>query len=55
MSSLAQDSLGSFDFIPQFPLGPSERTCSRQNAIGESVQRERRARLLSFLSFLGIS
>ena len=29
MSSLAQGSLGSFDFVPQSPLGPSRHTRSR--------------------------
>lgn len=51
MSSLAQGSSGSFDFIPQSPLGPSGCTRSRQKIIGESVERERRARLLSFFFF----
>ena len=39
VSSLAQGSSGSFDFIPQSPLGPSGRTRSRQKTIGESVEK----------------
>ena len=39
--SSAQGSLGSFDFVPQFPLGPSRRTCSRKKTIGDSVEREK--------------
>ena len=52
MSSLAQGSSRSFDFIPQSPLGPFGRTRSRPKTIGESVKRERRTRPLSFFSFL---
>ena len=55
VSSLAQGSSGSFDFISQSPLGPSGCTCSRQKTIGESVERERRARPLSFFSLLFFS
>ena len=52
--SSAQGSSGSFDFIPQSPLGPSGHTRSRQKTIRESIERERerRARLLSFYSLL---
>ena len=39
MSSSAQGSSGSFEFIPQSPLGPSGRTRSRQKTIGESVEK----------------
>ena len=55
VSSSAQGSSGSFDFIPQFPLGSSGHTCSKQKIIGESVERERRARPLSFFSLLFFS
>ena len=41
MSSLAQGSSRSFDFIPQSPLGPSGHTRSRQKTIGESVEKEK--------------
>ena len=41
MSSSAQGSSGSFDFIPQTPLRPFGRTRSKQKIIGESVKRER--------------
>ena len=46
VSSLVQGSLGSFDFAPQSPLGPSGRTHSNQKIIGDFVERERRARPL---------
>ena len=52
MSSLAQGSLGSFDLVPQSPLGPFRRTCIKRKIIGDSVERERRARPLSFFSLL---
>ena len=54
VSSSTQGSLGSFDFTPQSPLGPSGRTCSKQKIIGDSVERERkrRARPLSFFFLL---
>ena len=52
MSSSAQGSLGSFDLVPQSPLGPSGRTRSKQKTIVDSVERERRARPLSFFSLL---
>ena len=44
-------SLGSSGFVSQPPLGPSGRTRSKQKTSRESVERERRARLLSFFSF----
>ena len=50
--SSAQGSLGSFDFVSQSPLGPSRRTRSRKMTIGDSVERERRARPLSFFPLL---
>ena len=43
-------SLESSDFVSQPPLGPSGHTCSKQKTSRESVERERRARLLSFFS-----
>ena len=49
MSSSAQGSSGSFDFIPQTPLGPSGRTRSKQKIIGESVEREREKSKACFL------
>ena len=52
VSSSAQGSSRSFDFIPQSPLGPFGRTRSRQKTIGESVERERRTRPISFFSLL---
>ena len=54
MSSSAQGSSGSFDFIPQTPLGPSGCTRSKQKIIGESVERERE-REKSKASFLLLS
>ena len=47
--------LGSSDFVSQSPLGPSGRTRSKQKTIKESVERERRARPLSFFSILCLS
>ena len=41
VSFSTQGSLGSFDFVPQPPLGPFGHTCSRQKTIGDSVERER--------------
>ena len=52
MNSSVQGSLGSFDFAPQSPLGPSGCTCSKQKIIGDFVERDRRARPLSFFSLL---
>ena len=43
-------SLGSSDFVSQPPLGPSGRTHSKQKTSRESVERERKARPLSFFS-----
>lgn len=43
-------SLGSSGLVSQPPLGPSGRTRSKQKTSRESVERERRARLLSFFS-----
>ena len=40
MSSSGQDSLGSFDLVPQFPLGPSRHTHSKRKTIGDSVERK---------------
>ena len=51
VSSLAQGSLGSFDFIPQSPLGPSRHTRSKKKTYGESVEREREKGKTSFLLF----
>ena len=50
VSSSIRDSLGSPNFVPQSPLGPSRRSRSKQKTIGDSVERERRARPLSFFS-----
>ena len=50
MTTSVHGSLGSSDFVSQPPLGPSGRTCSKQKTFRESVERERRARLLSFFS-----
>ena len=52
VSSSIRDSLGSPNFVPQSPLGPSRRSRSKQKTIGDSVERERRARPLSFFSHL---
>ena len=52
VSSSAQGSLGSSDFAPQSPLVPSRRTHSKQKIIGDSVERERRARPFSIFSLL---
>ena len=43
-------SLGSSGFVSQPPLGPSRHTRSKQKTSRESVERKRRARLLSFFS-----
>ena len=43
-------SLGSSGLVSQPPLGPSGRNRSKQKTSRESVERERRARLLSFFS-----
>ena len=53
--SSAQGSSGSFDFIPQSPLGPSGHTRSRQKTIRESIEREREKGKASFLLFSFIS
>ena len=50
VSSSAYCSLGSLEITPQSPLGPSRRTRSRQKIVEDSVERERRARPLSFFS-----
>ena len=56
MSSLAQGSSRSFDFIPQSPLGPSGHTRSRQKTIGESVEKEKgKASFLSLSLSLSLS
>ena len=52
MSSSAQGSSRSFDFIPQSPLGPPGCIHSKQKIIGESIEGERRARPISFFSLL---
>ena len=52
MTSSVHGPLGSFDFVSQPPLGPSGRTHSKQKTLKESIERERRARLLSFFSLL---
>ena len=53
--SSTQGSSGSFDFIPQSPLGPSGHTRSRQKTIRESIEREREKGKASFLLFSFIS
>ena len=40
VSSSGQGSLGSFDLVHQFPLGPSGHTRSKRKTIGDSVKRE---------------
>ena len=52
MSSSAQGSLKSFDFISQSPLGPSGCTRSRQKTIGESIEREKGKASFLLLSFI---
>ena len=52
VSSSAQGSSGSFDFIPKSPLGPSRRIYSRQKTIGESVEREKGKASFLLLSFI---
>ena len=52
MTSSVHGPLGSSDFVSQPPLGPSGRTRSKQKTLKESVERERRARPLSFFSLL---
>ena len=52
VSSSIYDSLGSPNFVPQSPLGPSRRTCSKQKTTRDSVERERKARPISFFSHL---
>jgi len=51
MSSSAHGSLGSLDFVPQSPLGPSGHTHSKQKTLGDSVKREKgkTSFLLSFI------
>ena len=44
--------LGSSDFVSQPPFRPSGCTHSKQKTLKESVERERRARPLSFFSLL---
>ena len=41
MSSSVHDSLGSPDFVPQSPLGPSGCTHSKQKTIGDPIEREK--------------
>ena len=52
VTSLVHGPLGSSDFVSQSPLGPSGCTRNKQKTIKESVERERRARPLSFFSLL---
>jgi len=52
VSSSTQGSLRFFDFVPKSPLGPSERTCSRQKTIGDSVEREKGKASFVLLSFI---
>ena len=47
-------SLGSSGFVFQPPLGPSGCTRNKQKTSRESVERERRARLLSFFSLFHV-
>ena len=54
VSSSAQGSSGSFDFIPQFPLGSSGHTCSKQKIIGESIERERQGLFPSSLFYFAV-
>ena len=55
VTSSVHGPLGSSDFVSQPPLGPTGHTCSKQKTIKESVERERRARPLSFFSLLYLS
>ena len=52
MTSSVHGPLGSSDFVSQPPSGPSGRTRSKQKTLKESVERERRAKPLSFFSLL---
>ena len=52
MSSSVHGSLGFSDFVLHSPLGSSGRTRSKQKKLGDLVERERRARPLSFFSLL---
>ena len=52
VTSSVHGPLGSSDFVSQPLLGPSGRTRSKQKTLKESVERERRARPLSFFSLL---
>ena len=49
VSSSIRDSLGSPNFVPQSPLGPSRSSRSKQKTIGDSVEREREKGKASFL------
>ena len=55
VTSSVHGRLGSSDFVSQPPLGPSGCTYSKQKVIKGSVERERRARPLSFFSLLYLS
>ena len=55
VTSSVHGPLGSSNFVSQSPLGPSGRTRSKQKTIKESVEKERRARPLSFFSLLCLS
>ena len=54
VTASVHDSLGSSGFVSQPPLGPFGRTRSKQKTSTESVDRERRTRLLSFFSLFSL-
>ena len=49
VTSSVHGPLGFFDFVSQSPLGPSGRTCSKQQTTKESIEREREKGKTSFL------
>ena len=49
VTSSVHGPLGFFDFESQSPLGPSGRTCSKQQTTKESIEREREKGKTSFL------
>ena len=55
VSFSAHGSSGSLDITPQSPLGPFERTRSRQKTVKEPVEREREKDKASFLFFFFLS
>ena len=54
MTASVHGSLSSSGFVSQPPLGPSGRIRSKQKTSRESVDRERRAKLLSFFSLFSL-